>query len=125
MAGLVLVRQRPSTAKGIIFITIEDETGVANLVVWSRQFERFRNIIMSAKFLGVEGKLQREGEVMHIIVKRLEDLTHKLSQITNSNFIEPIAHADELKSLGYLSETSGPQKPAKRVGLGINSRDFH
>ena len=80
---------------------------------------------MSAKFLGVEGKLQREGEVMHIIVKRLEDLTHKLSQITNSNFIEPIAHADELKSLGYLSETSRPQKPAKRVGLGINSRDFH
>ena len=125
LAGLVLVRQRPSTAKGIIFITIEDETGVANLVVWSRQFERFRNIIMSAKFLGVEGKLQREGEVMHVIVKRLEDLTHKLSQITNSNFIEPIAHADELKSLGYLSETSGPQKPAKRVGLGINSRDFH
>ena len=60
------MRQRPSTAKGIIFITIEDETGVANLVVWSRQFERFRNIIMSAKFLGVEGKLQREGEVMHL-----------------------------------------------------------
>ena len=125
LAGLVLVRQRPSTAKGIIFITIEDETGIANLVVWSRQFERFRNIVMSAKFLGVRGKLQREGEVMHIIVERLEDLTHKLNQITNSNFIEPIAHADEFKSLGYLSETSELQQPEKRRGLGVNSRDFH
>ena len=62
---------------------------------------------------------------MHKIVKRLEDLTHKLSQITNSNFIEPTAHADELKSLGYLSETSGLQKPAKRIGLGINLSLIH
>jgi len=80
---------------------------------------------MSAKFLGVRGKLQREGEVMHIIVERLEDLTHKLNQITNSNFTGPIAHADELKSLEYLSENSELQQPEKRRGLGVNSRDFH
>jgi error-prone DNA polymerase len=125
LAGLVLVRQRPSTAKGVIFITIEDETGIANLIVWSRQFERFRHIIMNAKLLGVTGKLQREGEVMHIIVEALEDLTYKLNEISNSNFKESIAYADELKILDNSSEKSESNPVGEKKTLGVKSRDFH
>lgn len=84
VAGLVLVRQRPGTASGICFITIEDETGSANLVVFQNLFERFRSEILQSRLLMVEGKLQREGEVTHVIVQHcynmnalLADLTHK------------------------------------------------
>lgn len=125
LAGLVLVRQRPSTAKGVIFITIEDETGIANLIVWSRQFERFRHIIMNSKLLGVTGKLQREGEVVHIIVEALEDLTYKLNEISNSSFKESIAYADELKILDNSSEKSEANPVEEKKTLGIKSRDFH
>src|SRR3546814_8739636 len=61
VAGIVLLRQRPGTASGVIFSTIEDETGVANIVLWPRVFERFRKTVLTASLLGVEGKLQREG----------------------------------------------------------------
>ncbi|HYH57350.1 MAG TPA: OB-fold nucleic acid binding domain-containing protein, partial [Anseongella sp.] len=74
-AGLVLVRQRPGTASGICFITIEDETGCANLVVFQKLFETYRKEVLGARLLMVEGKLQREGEVVHVIVKRCFDLS--------------------------------------------------
>ena len=82
IAGLVLVRQRPSTAKGIVFITLEDETGIANIVVWPPIFDRYRRILLSAKILGAEGILQREGIVTHVIVKHLIDLSGSLSMLT-------------------------------------------
>ena len=75
VAGLVLVRQRPGTAKGVCFITIEDETGFTNLVVFENLFEKFRKEIIQSRLLMVEGKLQIEGEVIHVIVKRCFDLT--------------------------------------------------
>jgi len=78
VAGLVLVRQRPGTAKGVCFITIEDETGFTNLVVFENLFEKFRKEIIQSRLLMVEGKLQIEGEVIHIIVKRCFDLTGML-----------------------------------------------
>ena len=71
VAGLVLVRQRPGTAKGICFITIEDETGSANLVVFPNIFQQFRKEILQSRLLMVEGKLQIEGEVIHVIVQHL------------------------------------------------------
>ena len=74
-AGLVLVRQRPGTAGGVCFITIEDETGFSNLVVFQNLFEKYRKEILQAKLLMVEGKLQREGEVVHVIVRRCFDLS--------------------------------------------------
>ncbi len=77
VAGIVLVRQRPGTAK-VVFITLEDETGIANLVVWPQLFERFRQDIMGARLLGCSGRLQREKEVIHVVVNRLEDLTPRL-----------------------------------------------
>lgn len=75
VAGLVLVRQRPGTATGICFITLEDETGVANLVVFSNVFEQYKKVILQARLLMVSGKLQKEGEVIHVLVKECFDAT--------------------------------------------------
>ncbi|MFC3560290.1 error-prone DNA polymerase [Pedobacter jamesrossensis] len=82
VAGLVLVRQRPGTAGGVCFITIEDESGVANLVVFQQLFEKYRKEILGARLLMVEGKVQKEGEVVHVIVKRCFDLTKMLKKLT-------------------------------------------
>jgi len=82
VAGLITVRQRPGTAKGIVFITIEDETGFSNLVVWERAFATFRREILQARLLMVEGKVQIEGQVIHVIVKRCHNLNKLLSAIT-------------------------------------------
>jgi error-prone DNA polymerase len=79
VAGLVLVRQRPGTAGGVCFITIEDETGFSNLVVFQNLFEKYRKQILGSKLLMVEGKIQREGTVTHIIVKHCFDLTKLLN----------------------------------------------
>lgn len=78
VAGLVLVRQRPGTAKGVCFITIEDEEGSSNLVVWANLFDQYRKEILGARLLMAEGKLQREGKVLHLIVKRCFDLSSLL-----------------------------------------------
>jgi len=83
VAGLVLVRQRPGTAGGICFITIEDETGHANLVVFESLFDKFRKEILQSRLLMVEGKLQVEGEVIHVIVQRCFDLTKLLRHLTD------------------------------------------
>ena len=64
VGGLVLVRQRPGSAKGVLFITLEDETSPANLIVWPAMFERYRRVVLSASMLGCEGRLQREGAVL-------------------------------------------------------------
>jgi len=82
VAGLVLVRQRPGTAAGICFITIEDETGFSNLVVWEKAFATFRREILQARLLMVEGKVQIEGKVIHVIVKRCFNLNSLLSSVT-------------------------------------------
>lgn len=82
IAGLVLVRQRPGTASGICFITIEDETGSANLVVFQKLFEKYRKEIVRSKLLMVEGKLQREGEVTHVVVKHCYDMSALLTDLS-------------------------------------------
>jgi error-prone DNA polymerase len=84
VAGLVLVRQRPGTAGGICFMTIEDETGHANLVVFESLFDTFRKEILQSRLIMVEGKLQIEGEVIHVIVKRCYDFTRLLRSLTAS-----------------------------------------
>ncbi|PRY53280.1 error-prone DNA polymerase [Arcticibacter pallidicorallinus] len=81
VAGLVLVRQRPGTAGGVCFITIEDETGFTNLVVFEKLFETYRKEILQARLLMVEGKLQREGKVVHVTVRKCYDLTKLLSKL--------------------------------------------
>ncbi len=94
VAGLVLVRQRPGTASGVIFVTLEDETGVANIVVWPQVFERYRRQIMSARLLRAAGELQREGIVIHVIARRIEDLTPRLHALAAGDDppVRPFAH---------------------------------
>ncbi len=81
IAGLILVRQRPGTAKGICFVTIEDETGIANVVVFEKLFDKYRKEIIQSRLLMVEGQLQREGEVIHVIAKRCFDLSKMLNHL--------------------------------------------
>lgn len=84
VAGLVLVRQRPGTAGGVCFMTIEDETGFANLVIFQNLFEKYRKEILQSRLIMVEGKLQREGEVIHVIVSQCYDFSKLLRQLTPS-----------------------------------------
>jgi len=104
IAGLVLVRQRPGTAGGVCFITIEDETGYANLVVFEKLFDTFRKEILQSRLLMVQGKVQREGEVIHVIVKRCYDLTGLLRALS------PRAGTDKLPllTLSRADERSEP-----------------
>ena len=108
VAGLVLVRQRPGTAAGICFITIEDETGCANLVVFENLFDQFRKEILQSRLLMVEGKLQVEGEVIHVIVQRCFNMTRLLRHLTEAvNDEQPIltlARADETSIPAHAQE---------------------
>ena len=99
VAGLITVRQRPGTAKGVLFVTIEDESGFANLVVWEKVFTAYRREIIQARLLMVEGKLQIEGEVIHVIANRCFNLSSLLKNMTvNTNTesaLETLSRADE------------------------------
>jgi len=78
VAGLVLVRQRPGTAKGVIFLTLEDETGVVNVVVWRKIYDRFRRAVIAGRLLRVTGRLERQAEVTHVIAEEIEDISEML-----------------------------------------------
>ena len=81
VAGLVLVRQRPGTAKGVVFITLEDETGIANVVVWRNVYERFRRAVVAGRALRVTGRLQRQSGVAHVVADRVEDISWMLDSL--------------------------------------------
>ncbi|MEA1842476.1 error-prone DNA polymerase [Agrobacterium tumefaciens] len=91
-AGLVLVRQRPGSAKGVIFMTLEDETGIANAVLWVKTFEKYRRVVLSAGMVGIYGKIQREGEVVHLVAHRLTDLSEALASVGERNHPFPLPH---------------------------------
>ena len=95
VAGLVLVRQRPGTAKGVIFVTLEDETGTANIVVWANVYERFRRAVISGRLLRVTGRLQREAGVVHIVAENIEDLSPLLDRLLHPEFRTDIARAGD------------------------------
>lgn len=97
VAGLVLVRQRPGTASGVIFATLEDETGVANIVIWPKVFEANRKTILSSRMLAVRGKVQSERGVIHVIAETLEDMTPHLLDLSHGKDIGDavVARADE------------------------------
>jgi len=98
VSGLVTIRQRPGTASGVIFMTIEDETAIANIIVWPKIFERFRAIILGARYLAVSGMLQHESGVIHLVAARLEDLTALLARLTeDSTPVQSLARADAVK----------------------------
>ncbi|MFO1136445.1 MAG: error-prone DNA polymerase [Rhodoblastus sp.] len=96
VSGLVLVRQRPGTASGVVFMTLEDETGVANVIVWPKLFEKLRATVIGARFVAVTGKYQNASGVIHIIAEHIDDLTPLLSQIAGAaGAIDASARAGE------------------------------
>src|SRR5260221_10820841 len=98
VSGLVTVRQQPGAANGVIFMTIEDETAIANIIVWPKTFERFRPVIMGARYVAVGGELQQESGVIHVVAARLDDLTSLLARLTeDAPPIESPARADSVK----------------------------
>lgn len=105
VAGLVLIRQRPGSAKGVIFMTIEDETGIANIIVWPKIFERFRPVVLGARFVKVTGRMQSDREVIHVVADDIEDLTPLLMPIASGDVpavdeAETDENAEAVASLG-------------------------
>ncbi len=126
IAGLVLFRQRPATAKGTIFITIEDETGAANLIVWPKLTEQYRRAVFGAKVLLCEGVLQKESNVIHVVARRLIDCTAMLQRLqpdTSASFALRFGRGDEV-----AHASSGDARTRKRVNPTwtdtLKSRDF-
>ncbi len=91
VAGLVLVRQRPGTAKGVIFITLEDETGISNIIVWRKMYERFRRAVIAGRALKVTGRVQRESGVTHVIAEQIEDISWMLDDLVKPQASIPAA----------------------------------
>ena len=114
MAGIVLIRQRPGTAKGVCFITIEDEVGVANLVVWSKVMAAYHKVVMCARVIDVCGVVQREGDVIHIIVNHLVDRTDVLDRLSN-----------DIPDAQMTTIPKGTHRHPRDVRVIPKSRDFH
>ena len=121
LAGIVLVRQRPGSAKGVCFITLEDEFGVANLVIWPKVMEAFKTVIMTARLMHVRGRIQRDGDIIHVVAHHLENRTDALARLSNEAMPAPIARADEV--LKPVPE-HGSRHP-RDVRIIPKSRDFH
>jgi len=110
VAGLVLVRQRPGTSKGVVFMTLEDETDIANIIVWPKVFAENRRTVMTARFLAVRGRLQRAGLVIHVIAESFIDLSAELPMLRDGDLFLP-----------------APSCPSHQEGSWSTpkSRDFH
>jgi error-prone DNA polymerase len=94
VAGLVLIRQQPGTAKGVIFMTLEDETDIANIIVWRKVFTANRRIVMTSRFVAVRGRLQRAGLVVHVVAHSFIDLTARLHRLTDGDLAAPGAQGE-------------------------------
>ncbi|TIV66682.1 MAG: error-prone DNA polymerase, partial [Mesorhizobium sp.] len=117
----VLVRQRPGSAKGVMFITLEDETGIANLVVWAKVFEANRRAVLSASMMAVRGRIQREGDVVHLVAQRITDLSADLASVGSRDAAFPLPHGrgDQVRNGG-----AGPD-PRELPPKGLRTRDIY
>jgi len=122
IAGLVLIRQRPGSAKGVVFITLEDETGIANLVVWPDVFEKQRKIVMGARLIAVHGIVQRDpdSDVIHVVARRLEDHSHMLRHLSDEAMPSTLSQGDAAGS--WRPPVS---RHPRKVEIIPKSRDFH
>jgi len=92
------VRQRPGSANGVIFLSIEDETALANIIVWPRTFERFRAVVLGARYVAARGRMQEESGVIHVVAEKLEDLTFLLGRLADAGTqIESLARSDHVR----------------------------
>ncbi len=118
VAGLVITRQRPGTASGVIFLTLEDETGVSNVVVWTKVYETFRKAVIAGRLLRVTGRIEREGQVIHLIAERIEDRSSMLASL-----VRPAKDAGVRPAATHHGPTARhPREQAKKL---FPSRDFH
>jgi error-prone DNA polymerase len=115
VAGVVLIRQRPGSAKGVVFVTLEDETGVVNIVVWADTMERFRKAVMGARLMEVRGRVECDEGVTHVIAAHIGDATPQLHQLSGDLLRPVIAHADHAGGHGHPRD----------VRVIPKSRDFH
>lgn len=126
VCGLVITRQRPGTASGVIFLTLEDETGVSNIVVWPKVYEQYRRVVMGGRLLRVNGYLQREGIVTHLIAQHIEDLSNRLTDLghpMDEMIGQTLPQADDTpRPRKNPARAMHPREQAKRL---FPSRDFH
>jgi error-prone DNA polymerase len=122
IAGLVLIRQRPGSAKGVVFITLEDETGIANLVIWPDVFETQRKIVMGARLMAVHGMVQKDpdSDVIHVVARRLEDHSHMLRHLSEDIIAAPLSRGDAPGAM-----RPPPGRHPRDVEVIPKSRDFH
>jgi error-prone DNA polymerase len=129
VGGVVLVRQRPGSAQGVVFMTLEDETGVANSVIWPKVMERERKIVMSARLIVVHGRVQRHEDIIHVVAGRLEDRSDWLQLLTEDGetLSTTLANADEVRR-PWREENRDHGQPRchpRDARIIPKSRDFH
>ncbi len=122
VAGVVTVRQRPGSAKGVVFMTIEDETGIANIVVWKKLLEKYRREVMGARLILIEGTVQSAENVVHVVANKLSDRTNDLYRLSEQLASLPVSRSDEVAH--PVSEESRGRHP-RNVRILPKSRDFH
>jgi error-prone DNA polymerase len=118
VAGVILVRQRPGSAKGVVFMTIEDETGVANAVVWPKTLERFRRVVMASRLVLIRGRIQRHEDIIHVVSASLEDRSDWLARLMDGAteaMPVPVANADEVLRPEPGSAREPSRAPAQRA----------
>lgn len=126
VTGLVITRQRPGTASGVIFLTLEDETGVANVVVWRKVYDAFRKTVIAGRLLRVTGRIERDGQVVHLIAEKIEDLSSLLATIGHQLRIGAEAErAGETVRPARAAGRSAARRPREQAKKLFPSRDFH
>ncbi|TKA97130.1 error-prone DNA polymerase, partial [Cereibacter changlensis] len=126
VTGLVITRQRPGTASGVIFLTLEDETGSANIVVWKKVYETFRKAVIAGRLVRVTGRLQRDGPVTHLLAEHVEDLSPLLATLGRPVVIDSNdGRADETKRPVGGSLRPAARHPREQAKKLFPSRDFH
>ena len=120
LAGIVLIRQRPGSAKGVCFITVEDELGVTNLVIWPKMMEAFRKVVMSARVIDVTGVVQRADGVIHLVAHHLEDRSDVLARLSNNGMVTSLAQTEDAKKTPPTPLHGHP----RNVLVVPKSRDF-
>ncbi|MCB1433064.1 MAG: error-prone DNA polymerase, partial [Alphaproteobacteria bacterium] len=128
VAGVVLVRQRPGSAKGVVFLTLEDEFSVCNIVVWPQVLETHRAIVMGSRLMVVRGRVQRTGDIIHVVAAKIEDRTPWLTLLTEDGSLmkNALARADEVVKGGPGGSVRSPAaRHPRNVRVLPKSRDFH
>ncbi len=122
VAGLVLVRQRPGSAHGVIFLTVEDETGTANIIIWPKVFEANRAAVIASRLLCITGQLQNENGVIHVVAERLDDLTAELSALSDAGeSLSDLARADEVKRPPVVPAPGRGKELGAKIGFPLKA----